>query len=429
MTVHALPTPVLTPGIEAARGLVGEAAEVPVDRVAGAEIAEAIAAAAGLEAQAASLKLALTAEADRRELAAQAAATGTDAWAAALTGDTREVMNGGIRLARLLEERYPATREAFRAGLLNLKQARVIVDAAEQISDHATAEQVAQAEEWLVDRATGASTRSGRGLNPKRLRQAARRMCRVACAELAAGHEAAMLHREARGAEAETFLNLQDNGDGSYSGRFRVPELHGSLLSTYLQSLTSPRRLNRGRDGEQVIDPTVPGWNLSYTEHLGLGLCELIEHLPTQGHAGRSAITLLVQTRLETLQAGLGGGTLDGGTGIGPGDLRRLACNAGILPAVMGGESVPLDLGRQQRLHSWHQRVALATMHQTCAATGCERPLAWCEIHHPHAWADGGHTDLDNALPLCFFHHRRAHDDRFDLRRHPTGQWRFHRRR
>ncbi|HET8960688.1 MAG TPA: HNH endonuclease, partial [Nocardioides sp.] len=61
---------------------------------------------------------------------------------------------------------------------------------------------------------------------------------------------------------------------------------------------------------------------------------------------------------------------------------------------------------------------------------GCERPFAWCEIHHHRlSWGKDGPTDLDNGLPLCGYHHRRAHDDRWDLRRHASGDYRFHRRR
>ena len=123
-----------------------------------------------------------------------------------------------------------------------------------------------------------------------------------------------------------------------------------------------------------------------------------------------------------------GTGRLDQGVRVGIGDLRRLACEAGIVPAVMGGTSRPLDLGRERRLHTKAQRQALATVHETCAATGCDRPFAWCEVHHPRAWSAGGRTDLDNALPLCGQHHRRAHDPGWRLRRHADGSWRFHRR-
>lgn len=432
MTVHALPSPVVLPAIVSARELLSGAAGVSVGRLAESEIAEGICEAAKLEAQAASLRLALTAEADARALATKAAATGTDAWAAALVGDTREAANGGVWVARLLREKYAVTREAFAAGEVTVKQVRVIVAAAEQIPDWATAEQVATAEEWLVARATGAATRSGRGQNPRRLRQTARAMCRVVSAELAEAHEAAMLGEGKRRADWETYFDLQQRGDGTWQGRFKIPELHGNLLATFLESLTSPRRLVRDAAGAQVTDETVSSWQLSYTEKLGVGLCELIEHLPAEGWKGRNGVDLVVTVGLESLRSGLGAATLDGengGAAITAGEARRLACNAGIIPAVLGADSVPLDLGREQRLHDRYQRRALSLVHDTCAIVGCERPFAWCEIHHPHPWGQGGRTDLDNGLPLCFYHHRRAHDDQFDLRRHSQGEWRFHRRR
>ena len=117
---------------------------------------------ARVESRAAALRLALSAEADRRRVAEATAETGTDAWVARLTGSTREQAAGGLRIARLLEERYAATREAFAAGLLRVEQVRVIVNAAEQAPAEATPAQVAAAEEWLVAKATGAGTRSGR---------------------------------------------------------------------------------------------------------------------------------------------------------------------------------------------------------------------------------------------------------------------------
>lgn len=43
-----------------------------------------------------------------------------------------------------------------------------------------------------------------------------------------------------------------------------------------------------------------------------------------------------------------------------PGEVRRLACDARLLPQVFGGESVPLDLGREERLFTRYQRIAIA---------------------------------------------------------------------
>ena len=98
-----------------------------------------------------------------------------------------------------------------------------------------------------------------------------------------------------------------------------------------------------------------------------------------------------------------------------------MACEAGLIHAVLGHESRPLDLGRRSRLFTDTQRAALALSHETCAANGCERPFAWTEIHHRDPWARGGPTDLANAIPLCWFHHRRIHDPAYEHRENDDG--------
>ena len=302
----------------------------------------------------------------------------------------------------------------------------MIVRAARQAPPEATASQLAQAEQWLVDQATGAGRISGRGIDAKRLRQTARRMLSRVDIELANRHEAILLGRESRHAEAMTYLRMSDTGRGTAKGEFEIPELHAQLLQQWFDRKLAPRRLSRDKDGQLVLDPTVTTTNIY--ELRGQAFCELLEHLPTDGYAA-NGVTMLITMDLDRLRDGLGGARLDTGIHIGAGDARRLACNAGLVPVVLDGASRPLDLGRTKRLHTDAQRKALATLYDTCGIDGCERPFSWTEIHHIDPWGDGGPTDLDNALPVCGHHHRRAHDDRFDLRRHADGGWRFHRRR
>ena len=114
---------------------------------------------------------------------------------------------------------------------------------------------------------------------------------------------------------------------------------------------------------------------------------------------------------------------------VAPAQARRLACNAGIVPAVLGTDSEILDLGRTRRLHTPGQRRALSLRYDTCAAEGCERPFAWCEIHHPHPRSHGRPTNQTNAIPHCGPHHRRAHDPRYTTTLLPTGETRYRRHR
>ena len=386
------------------------------------ELGTAVAALESLKAKVTALEFDVLTEAERRAAEEEDADTDTGAWAAKLTGTTRGVMSGGLRLAKLLRERYDATRKAFAAGRINEEQMRVIVRAAERLPEKVTDEQRRIAEEDLVEKAVA-------GMNARRLRHAARRMLDKISKEMAAEHEADELTDEEDNAVRETWMTLGDNGDGTVSGRFVIPEASAQFLRQALEHLTSPRRLGRNKAGEPVVDETMAdiGENLSYTERLGRGFCELLEHLPTDGFRAVGA-TILVHMQLEHLRKDLGSGRLDTGIRISPGEVRRLACGAGIVPLVLNGKSEVLDAGRLQRLHNDAQRRALSVQHETCAAEGCERPFAWCEIHHPHAWADGGVTSVENGVPLCGHHHRRAHDERYYVRYLTSGEVRFRRR-
>jgi hypothetical protein len=412
--------------VTAARSSVTAAAAVPTDALDIDDLVTSIETAAALESQVAALRLRLVQEADSRRLAASLGATDTASWAARLTGSTAAVMAGGLRLARLLEERYDATREAFAEGAINEAQTRVIVEAAERLPAEVTEEERRLAEAGLVVKAVN-------GMDARRLRQAARRMLDQVSVELADRHEAGLLLEEQRHAETETWLNLDDNGDGTFSGRFRIPELHGHLLKAALERLSAPQRLARNRAGNLVHDDTLPGGGptLPWPERMGLGFTELIEHLPTEASGGFSRVSagVVVHISLQHLLDQVGSGRLDTGVHVSPGEVRRLACNAGIIPAVLGSRSEPLDLGFEARLHNTAMRRALSIQHDTCGAEGCERPFAWCDVHHLHPWSQGGRTSLENGIPLCGFHHQRAHDERFTLRQLPSGEVRFHRRR
>lgn len=89
--------------------------------------------------------------------------------------------------------------------------------------------------------------------------------------------------------------------------------------------------------------------------------------------------------------------------------VRQMACDAGIIPVVLGGEGQVLDVGRVRRLATHAQRVALRAMYATCAVPDCDVPFDRCQPHHLHGWGDGGSTNLDSLAPLCRAHHTVVH--------------------
>ena len=89
---------------------------------------------------------------------------------------------------------------------------------------------------------------------------------------------------------------------------------------------------------------------------------------------------------------------------------RRLACDAAVIPVVMGGASEPLDIGRKTPVIPPAMRRAVVLRDGHCRFPGCDRPQAWCDAHHIVHWADGGVTALANLVLLCRAHHRAVHE-------------------
>jgi hypothetical protein len=125
---------------------------------------------------------------------------------------------------------------------------------------------------------------------------------------------------------------------------------------------------------------------------------------------GGAPATVLVTISLQALQRRSGPGWLTrSGAPLPAEHVRRLACDARLIPAVLDGAGVPLELGRARRLVSTAQRHALTVRDAGCAFPGCTRPPSWCDAHHIQHWTDGGPTDLDNLVLLCGEHHRLLH--------------------
>ena len=304
---------------------------------------------------------------------------------------------------------------------MSAAHAAVISHALDRLPVAATASQRTQVEDALVSRA--------KELSPQLLRRVARRAVEAVDPDPAVidAHEDAVLHDEEAVARERTRLTFHDNNDGTVTGHFTVPVLHGHLLRKVIETITAPRRGRLGAPSAQAGPGRGPRTDRDHAR--GLAFCELVEHLPTDHLHPRTAATLVVTLRDDVLRGSLAAAGLDTGESISSSEVRRLACGAGLLPAVLGGRSMPLDLGRRsRRLFSGSQRLAVGLRHSTCAADGCARPFAWCELHHRRPWASHGHTDLADAVPLCHFHHQRIHDTGFLHARLPDASIRFRRR-
>ncbi len=154
-------------------------------------------------------------------------------------------------------------------------------------------------------------------------------------------------------------------------------------------------------------------------------LCRRAQHLEalpeTHGATPRVAITL----DYDDLLRGSGFATTETGEQLSPATARRMACDADLIPIVLGTASEVLDVGRQHRLASAAIWKALVARDQHCRFQGCARPPLMCHAHHVRHWVDGGDTSLENLVLLCGHHHRLVHSGPWTIRATGPNEFEF----
>ncbi|WP_159735248.1 HNH endonuclease signature motif containing protein, partial [Arthrobacter sp. 9V] len=113
--------------------------------------------------------------------------------------------------------------------------------------------------------------------------------------------------------------------------------------------------------------------------------------------------------------AGLGTGTATFLGPIHPNTIRKIACDADIIPILLGSDSRVLDIGRTTRIFPPHIRKAITARDQGCAFPDCTMPAPWCEAHHTTYWSHGGTTSTDNGTLLCSHHHHLIHKEHWRI--------------
>ncbi len=238
-----------------------------------------------------------------------------------------------------------------------------------------------------------------------------------------------LLDRAERASHHARYLSIVGDGAGGVRLKGRGSAEDGALLKAALLPLTTPAPAvddhhghdghddHHGHDGELVQDPRDAGarlWDaLVATAQHGLD-----SDLPPDSHGAPTR--LLVTTTLDALRDGLGSSLAhDALNELSAATIRRLACDAEIIPAVLGSTGEPLDVGRAKRLVTPAIWVALVLRDQHCAFPGCDRPPLMCHAHHIRHWITGGTTKLDNLVLLCGHHHRTLHHTPWEVRINP----------
>ena len=108
----------------------------------------------------------------------------------------------------------------------------------------------------------------------------------------------------------------------------------------------------------------------------------------------------------------------DGGQALPGGVIEARLCDSGVIPVMWGPDGRPLDVGRELRLFTRKQRIAIAARDGGCMWPSCGAPISQCEYHHiDHWWEDHGRTDVDDGIALCRNCHLRLHNQRWRITR------------
>jgi hypothetical protein len=283
-------------------------------------------------------------------------------------------------------------------------------------SDTITIAQLTSAAERLVDEAVS--------LNVDQLLKRARGLRDEIDAEGVAERE--------RVRHEQRFFRIYQDRDDVVRGSFAVPvESGGAELLATAGAMTSPRR-----GGPRFVDPDehdraqrIIDDPRSTEQLLADGFVELIR-LGVAADPGRivgvkkPAVRVLTTVRPERTGVGTAFGRFEGHTQpISAESVDRFVCDAGILPIQFDDDGQCLNVGREQRLFTPVQRVALAARDGGCRHPGCDRPPSWCEAHHITRHSDGGRTDVCDGILLCRHHHMLIHNNHWHIRRDGADYW------
>ncbi|WP_172836220.1 HNH endonuclease signature motif containing protein [Microlunatus soli] len=197
--------------------------------------------------------------------------------------------------------------------------------------------------------------------------------------------------------EATRRVTFYQARDGSWRMEARFTPTVGAQINAVIGPLTKPQH---GPDGQDLRSPE---------ERAHDAIADVFARILRAGDApaaGGVPATVVVTIDYRHLLDDTGYGRLPDGTPIAPSTLLKLACEADIIPVVLGAFGEVLDLGRNHRVANKTQTMALIARDKGCSFPSCGRPAAWCERHHIIGWEIGGLTDLTNLTLLCRYHHQ-----------------------
>jgi hypothetical protein len=369
---------------------IAELAARPVYGLSDAELAETAAVVHAIGSRCAAVVAGLVREAHSRDLPHQQGATSAVAWLRDLLRISPADARVLVSLGEVLDTRS-VLADAVADGAVNTSQAvaigRVIAD-------------VPDSEPGLVDKVETVLIGYAGQFEPTILRRLGERVLAHINPELADQRLGDRLDREQAHAQQRRGFTMSADGLGGIRLTGILDVEGAAIIDAALTPLTTP-----------VRDATGPDLRTPAARRADalIDVCQLALRTGQLPASGGQPAQLTVTLDYDALQRDVAVGQLDTGALLTPEATRRLACDAGIIPALLNGASVPIDVGRTRRPFTGATRTAILLRDRGCAFPGCERPPRWTDIHHIVFWSEGGGTDRDNGVALCRHHHQLIH--------------------
>lgn len=341
------------------------------------------------------LKAVVTAEADKAKASEHSAGTSLVSWLGMGETLSRREAAGAVRQTRSLGE-HPLVGQAAVTGRVGSGQVRAITGLLDSLAPQLDSAQQVEAEELLVELA-------GHLDADQLARSASQILAQVAPAEAEELLEG-KLQREAEAAHRNRSLRFFGDGNGSVKFDGSLPRLEAEAWIAQLDAHAEAQRRNAIEARDPLAATRTP------EQRRADALIALIHTTADRAASGAGVpapiAKVLVKLDYDKLRAAASGAGLIGDDQpLSAGELRRVCCDAEIIPVVLGSESDVLDVGRAQRLVTPALRAALIVRDGGCTFPGCDAPPSRCEAHHVVPWYLGGVTALSNLVLQCHGDH------------------------
>lgn len=291
----------------------------------------------------------------------------------------------------------PTIRRATLAGEASLDQAIAITKTLSELPI-----ELGQAK---LDAAEATMLKYCSEFDARHLSRLSHHLLEVVSPDTAEALEEGRLELQRARAERDRHLTFTDDGHGTTVMKGALPTEQARVIETVLGTFAAADH----RRGIEQLDPFVA--LRTRPQRLAdalLTVCERVEHCsdaPAHGGDRPRLVVTIAHDRLLEWNEPQGACEVGSGQRLTPGELRRIACDADILPIVLGGDSEILDVGTTHRLVTPAIRAALTVRDRGCAFPNCDRLPVDCEAHHILPWQHGGPTSLGNLVLLCRHHH------------------------